>query len=71
MVLPIDPLEKLWDRLLSQDPASIKAAFQELDSKDQKAVLRHLNRMATEPGWLAVQKASADYAIQVLTKPEG
>jgi len=61
-----DPLETIWDSLLSHDPAEIQRVFNTLDSDSQKVVLLHLHRMVTEPGWLPVQQQSAQIALNVL-----
>jgi len=62
----IDPLEKLWDALLSREPQQIKRAFDALDSVSQKAVIIHLNKMATEDGWLDEQRSSACIALDAI-----
>ena len=62
----IDPLEKLWDALLSREPQRIKQAFDSLDSASQKAVIVHLNKMATEDGWLDEQRSSAHIALDAI-----
>ena len=59
----IDPLEKLWDALLSREPQQIKQAFDSLDTAGQKAVIDHLNHMMTEEGWLDEQRSSAHLAL--------
>ena len=66
MLLSNDPLETIWDSLLSHDPAEIQRVFNTLDSDSQKVVLLHLHRMVTEPGWLPVQQQSAQIALNVL-----
>jgi hypothetical protein len=58
--------DQLWDNLLSRQPELIRAAFASLDTSGQKAVLAHLNRMASDSGWQPEQKASAEAAIQAL-----
>lgn len=64
-----DP-EWLWEQLLSRLPASIKDAFATLDPSDQQAVLAHLQRMVTEPGWQPEQRLSATTALDVLISEE-
>jgi len=66
MLLSNDPLETIWDSLLSHDPAEIQRVFNTLDSDSQKIVLLHLQRMVTEPGWLPVQQQSAQIALNIL-----
>ncbi len=61
-----DPLEKLWDDLLSRQENQIRAAYQELTSEEQDAVLEHLQRMVSEPGWHPEQRLSAHAALRVL-----
>jgi len=62
----IDPLEKLWNALLSRDAQQIKSTFDSLDDASQKAVIEHLNHMATEDGWLDEQRASANTALDTI-----
>ncbi len=62
--------ERLWEKLLSRLPASIKDAFAALDPSDQQAVLAHLQRMVTEPGWQPEQRLSAIAALDVLISEE-
>jgi hypothetical protein len=61
-----DQIELLWDNLLSRQPDLIRAAFAALKAVDQKAVLAHLQRMASESGWQPEQCTSAKTAIQAL-----
>ncbi len=61
-----DPLEKLWDNLLSRQNNQIRAAYQELTSEEKDAVLEHLQRMVSEPGWHPEQRLSAKAALRVL-----
>jgi hypothetical protein len=63
-----DPLEIIWDSLLSQDSAQIQNIFNLLDPASQRSVLLHLQRMVIEPGWLPIQKQSAQTALDVLPK---
>jgi hypothetical protein len=64
-----DQLEQLWDNLLSRQPDRIQLAYTSLDTHNQKAVLAHLHRMVTEPGWQAEQRQSAEAAIKVISTP--
>ena len=66
MFIPNDPLETIWDGLLSHDPPEILRVFNTLDSDSQKVVLLHLQDMVTESGWLPVQQQSAQIALEVL-----
>ena len=61
-----DPLELIWDGLLSHDPTQIKLSYNSLDPASQRSVLIHLQQMVSEEGWLAVQQQSAQIALDVL-----
>ncbi|MGE5224267.1 MAG: hypothetical protein ACM3PY_17660 [Omnitrophica WOR_2 bacterium] len=61
-----DPLEKLWDDLLSRQDDQVRSAYQSLTSDEQGAVLEHLQRMAAEPGWHPEQRLSAQAALRAL-----
>jgi hypothetical protein len=62
-----DPLEIIWDSLLSEDSMQIQNTYNLLDPASQQSVLLHLQRMVIEPGWLPIQKQSAETALDVLT----
>lgn len=62
----MDPLEILWDALLSREPERIRAAFAGLDAGGQADVLAHLKRMASEEGWHAEQRASSLAALTAI-----
>ena len=66
MTFPNDPLESIWDGLLSRDPIRIRATFTSILPADQTLILAHLQRMATENGWLPEQQHSARSALNVL-----
>jgi len=61
-----DPLEILWDNLLSRQPERIRLAFGALDEAGRRAALEHLRRMAAEPDWHPEQRASALAALKAL-----
>lgn len=61
-----DALEKLWDGLLSRQDSQIQSAYKELTSEEQDAVLEHLRRMVSEPGWHPEQRLSAQAALRAL-----
>jgi hypothetical protein len=61
-----DPLEILWDGLLSREAGRVRAAFATLNEAEQQAVRAHLQRMACEPGWHPEQRLSAQAALQAL-----
>ncbi len=62
----MDPLELLWDQLLSRQPEQIRMAYNHLTPDEQVDVLRHLGRMASEPGWHTEQVLSARAALNAL-----
>jgi hypothetical protein len=62
----LDPLESLWDRLLSGEPELVREAFTGLDEVERRAVIAHLERMASEAGWLPEQRAYAQAALAAL-----
>lgn len=59
-------LEDFWDGLLSRDLERVRAALSQLEEKEQKAVVEHLRRMASEPGWQPGQRESARFALEIL-----
>ena len=59
-------LEAIWDDLLSGQPERVRAAYGSLTEPEQKAVYKHLQRMADEPGWQPEQQLSARAALRVL-----
>ena len=63
-----DPLEILWDNLLSCQPDRVRATFTNLTPSEKKIVLDHLNRMASEPGWHPEQQTSARLALSALAE---
>jgi hypothetical protein len=62
----MDSPEQLWDQLLSRQAEQILAAYNRLSPDEQVYVLRHLGRMASEPGWHTEQVLSAQAALQAL-----
>ena len=67
-----DALERFWDNLLSRDRDLIQAAYSGLEAAEQKSVLAHLRRMASEPDWHPEQRLSALAALDALNpdRPE-
>lgn len=65
-----DPLEILWDGLLSRNAERIRTAFADLDPDSQVEVLQHLERMTTEDGWHPEQRKSAQAALSALSRPK-
>lgn len=61
-----DPLEILWDGLLSRDPKRILATYSGLDPESQQVVIEHLLRMTREDGWHPEQIQSAQTALDTL-----
>jgi hypothetical protein len=64
--MPTDPLEHLWEEILSQEPPRIRRAWGELTDDEASAVLAHLTRMRDEPGWTEAQRQAASAALRVL-----
>ncbi len=65
---PSHKLEALWDDLLSRQTERVQQAYLRLDMPEREAVFAHLQRMLTEPGWQAEQRASAKAAIHALER---
>lgn len=61
-----DTLERLWDSLLSRQPELVRAAFKPLRAEEKQAVLAHLKKMVSEPGWHPEQQLSAGAALKAL-----
>lgn len=59
-------IEKIWNAILSRDPAQVRFAFGGLDKESQQAVLQHLTRMSIEDGWHIEQRISAEAALKAL-----
>jgi hypothetical protein len=62
----MDSPEQLWDQLLSRQPDQIVAAYLRLAVAEQAYVVRHLERMAAEPGWYPEQRLSAQAALAAI-----
>jgi hypothetical protein len=60
------PMENVWDKLLSRDTKQVLEIFATLDEIEQQAVLDHLRRMVQEPGWHPEQRLSAQTALKAL-----
>ena len=67
----LDPIEDLWDGLLSRQPELVRAAFSSLDLAERAAVLAHLQRIVSEAGWRPEQRLSAQAALDALEGFEG
>ena len=59
-------LQSLWDGLLSRREARVRAVFAALSTKEQAAVITHLERMVKEPDWHIEQRKSAEAALEIL-----
>lgn len=64
-----DDLEALWSGLLSRDTTTVRLVFNSLSKREQDAIVKHLERMSTEPGWHPAQRASAKAALKILHRP--
>jgi hypothetical protein len=67
---PSEPLAIFWDAILSREPKQILSVFEILDTATRKAVILHLERMASEEGWLDEQRRSAQVALDVVRAPQ-
>jgi hypothetical protein len=65
-----DDLANVWENLLSRDVTLIRMTFFRLENQTRKQVLRHLDRMAYQPGWHEEQVVSAMFALDVLSSQE-
>jgi hypothetical protein len=63
---PLDPLEIIWDGLLSREPDLVRSTFAALDPGSQREALDHLRKMASEPDWHPEQRTSALAALAAL-----
>ena len=66
MIDSFDSPENIWDGLLSRTPELVRATFSALSVEERTAVTAHLQRMASEAGWLPEQRLSAQSALQAL-----
>jgi hypothetical protein len=64
----MDPLslEEFWEELLSRQPSRITAAYAKISGAEKDSIIKHLNKMTTEPGWHPEQRKSAQAALNVL-----
>lgn len=63
----MEPLEYVWDNLLSRSPERIRAVFARLDQASKAEVIAHLNKMTSEDGWHPEQVISARAALDALS----
>jgi hypothetical protein len=59
-------LEEFWGDILSEQPLRIVAAFTALGAEEKTAVYDHLQKMAHEAGWAAVQRDAAQAALAAI-----
>lgn len=62
----VGDIEDIWAELLSREASRVIAAWETLKIEEQAAVKAHFTRMATEEGWLEIQRESARVALAVL-----
>jgi hypothetical protein len=63
-------LEHTWDGILSCDAQKVASVYTALSVENQKVVLKHLQKMAHEPGWHPEQVRSASFALDVINSLE-
>ncbi len=63
-----DGFESTWEVLLSREPDRILAVFASLSPPEREAVLAHLEKMVSEPGWQPGQRLSAETALDAILK---
>jgi len=61
-----DILEDFWSEVLSNEPRRVRAALAEVTAAERESVIRHLQRMAVEPGWSDTQRVRAQAALDAL-----
>jgi hypothetical protein len=60
--------DSTWEVLLSREPDRILAVFASLSPPEQEAVIAHLEKMVSEPGWQPGQRLSAQAALDAILK---
>jgi len=60
--------ETIWEMLLSREPERILAAYNALPADQKRAVLDHLEKMVSEPGWQFEERISAQAALDAIPK---
>jgi len=58
--------ESTWEVLLSREPDRILAVYASLSPAEREAVLVHLEKMVSEPGWQPGQRHSAQAALDAI-----
>ena len=61
-----DILEEFWTEVLSNEPHRVRSALTEVSAAERESVIRHLQRMAVEPGWSGAQRARGQTALDAL-----
>jgi NADH:ubiquinone oxidoreductase subunit E len=64
----VNSLETFWEHILSHSSERIFAAYEALNEEEQNAILAHLERMSTEPGWQPDQVISANAALRSIAR---
>ncbi len=59
-------LETFWAEILSEDPQKITAAIRSVSEEEQRAVIKHLERMTCDSGWMEEQRRRAKKALSAL-----
>jgi hypothetical protein len=63
----MDELEEFWAQVLSEDDELVREAWAGLTVEERAAVWAHLERMAAEEGYSAVQRQAAEAALRALS----
>ncbi len=61
-----DPLEILWNQILSRDPEKVRKMFVSLPKAEKIGIRAHLIRMTTEEDWHPEQVKSASIALAAI-----
>ncbi|MBI3159032.1 MAG: hypothetical protein HYZ26_05480 [Chloroflexi bacterium] len=67
----MDPIAEFWSEMLSGEAERARRAFAPLSADEQQAILLHLRRMTTEPGWHPAQMENARAALDALLQQAG
>lgn len=65
-----DPTEIFWTEILSRQAEHVHAAYSALPEEEKIAILIHLKKMTTEPGWHPEQVESASTALEILEEKD-
>jgi hypothetical protein len=66
----MDSLDQFWAKILSGDPAQIRPIWETLAADERAGIRQHLVGMATELGWHASQRDSAEAALRAIDSLE-